>query len=57
VDLETGAVLSVMRVFLRPEKVKRNIRLIAHDPAVMTWTDVKDISRLHHVRPSILHGA
>src|SRR5206468_11330552 len=46
-----------MRVFFRSEKVKRNIRLIAHDPTVVPGTDVKDVSRLHDVRPSILHGA
>src|SRR5437016_5031082 len=46
-----------MRVFFRSEKVKRNIRLIAHDPTVVPGTDVKDVPRLHHVRPSILHGA
>ena len=57
VDFETGAVLSVMRVFFRSEKVKRNIRLIAHDPTVVPGTDVKDVPRLHHVRSSILHGA
>src|SRR2546430_12978407 len=51
------AVLSLMRVFLCSEKVKRNIRFIAHDPAVMPGTDVKDVPRLHHVRPSIRHGA
>src|SRR6266480_6186108 len=45
-----------MRIFLSSEKVERHIRLIAHDPAVMPGTDVKDVSRLHHVGPSILHG-
>src|SRR4029077_14398388 len=56
VDFETGAVLSVMRVFFRSEKVKRNIRLIAYDPTVMPGTEVKNVPRLHDVRPSILHG-
>src|SRR5678816_2553028 len=46
-----------MRVFFRSEKVKRNIRLIAHDPTVVPGTDVENISGLHHVRSSILHGA
>jgi hypothetical protein len=30
--------------------------VIAHDPTVMPGTDVKDVSRLHDVRPSIFHG-
>ena len=51
-----GTVLSFMRVFLRSEKVERNIRLIAHYPTVMSGTDVKDVSRLHDVRSSIFHG-
>src|SRR2546430_11289456 len=46
-----------MRVFFRSEKVKRNIRLIAHDPTIVTGTDVKDVSGLHDVRSSILHRA
>src|SRR4030095_4105355 len=45
------AVASVVRVFLGPEKVKRNIRLIAHDPTVVPRTDVKEVSGLHYVRP------
>src|SRR5580700_1605486 len=57
VDFETGAVLLVMRIFFRSEKVKRNIRLMAHDPTVVPGTDVKDVSRFHYVRPSILHDA
>src|SRR6266480_199643 len=46
-----------MRVFFRSEKVKRNIRLIAHHPTIVPGTNVKDVSRLHDVRSSILHRA
>src|SRR5437868_15120844 len=46
-----------MRVFFRSEKVKRNIRLIAHHPTIVPGTDVKDVSGLHDVRSSILHRA
>src|SRR5262249_13225090 len=49
------SVLSVMRVFLRSEKMKRNIRLIAHDPAVMARTDVKAVDRFHDIRSTTLH--
>jgi len=56
-DFETGAIFSVMRIFLCSEKMQRNIRLIAHDPTVMPGTDVKDVPWLHDIRPSIFHGA
>src|SRR5438105_9707294 len=46
-----------MRVFFRSEKVKRNIRLIAHHPTIVPRTDVKDVSGLHDVRSSVLHRA
>ena len=46
-----------MRVFFRSEKVKRNIRLIAHHPTIVPRTDVKDVSGRHDVKSSILHRA
>src|SRR5438445_11762599 len=47
----------VLRVMFRAKKMERHVRLIAHDPAVVAWADVKHISRPHIVVTPVLHLA
>src|SRR6266478_5306992 len=43
------------RILLRTKKVKRHIRLIPHDPAIMARRYIEHISRPHLNYPPIIH--
>src|SRR5215467_1485418 len=36
--------------------MERDVRLIAHNPTIMPWRDIEDVSRFHFEHPAIVHG-
>jgi hypothetical protein len=46
-----------LRVMFRTKKMERHIWLIADDPAVVSGTDIKQISSPHFIVAPVLHPA
>src|SRR5262244_703527 len=51
----SGALSLRARVRVRSHEVQRNVRLVPHDPAIVAWPDVEDVSRAHLDYATVTH--